>query len=418
MAETKPAGVLRTLRELPGEVVVLLVGIAINRMGSFVPIFLVLFLTREADYPAARAGMALTAFGLGAIPGVLAGGAITDRVGARASIAGSMTVYGLLVAAVPLLAGESMWLLLVVIACAGATGQLYRPAATAMLAELTPADRLVMASAAMRLGLNTGATLGPLLGASLAQVSYTLVFFVNAAAALLVAAAVLWRLPVMPRGKSDGSAAASKGGYLPALRDRGYVLVVAGTFLVAVVEIQYQTVLPLEVAARGHSDYVFTSLVALNALVVILGELPLTRVLQVLPMRLTMALGSLVLCVGVALFGLPAGLWILVVGTLVWTLGEIVSAPPVSAYPALIAPPELRGRYIGLMATSQSIGYAVGPAIGAALFEFHDAAVWSMCAALGVGAALCIGLGVREPDKTPADADEAAARDGEEVVRP
>lgn len=420
MSDTQRAGVLRTVRELPRGVAVLIFGIAVNRMGNFVQIFLMLYLTRDGGYSAAQSGTVLTAYGAGAIAGVFVGGSAIDRIGARTAIVGSMAASGLFVAAIPAVYGQPLWLLLVVTCGAGATGQLYRPAATALLADLTPTDQLLMASAAMRLGLNTGAAVGPLLGSLLAQQSYTLVFLANAATSLAFAGVILWLLPRdVGRGKTVTGQAGKAGelsptstGYLPVLRDRRYLLVIAGTFLVAIAEVQYQTVLPLVVTDRGHSDFVYTALVALNAVLVIVTELPLTRRLERVPVRVTMSVGSALIGVGIALFGLPTGLWILVVGTLVWTFGEVVSAPPVSAYPALTAPAHLRGRYIGLMTTSQSIGYAVGPALGAALFEVGDGAVWIMCGGLGLGAGalLWTGAGRQRAAGSPRDAAAEGAR--------
>ena len=42
-------------------------------------------------------------------------------------------------------------------------------------------------------------------------------------------------------------------------------------------------------------------------------------------------------------------------------------------------------------------GWALGPTIGTALFEYVGGAVWVMCAALGVLAYLAMRAGVREP---------------------
>ncbi|MFG3107088.1 MDR family MFS transporter [Streptomyces tendae] len=428
MTRTRAEGTLQTLRALPSEVLLLVVGVAINRMGNFVQIFLMLYLTRDAGYSASQAGLALTAYGVGAIVGVFTGGAMIDRIGARRAIVGSMAASGVLVAVIPLVAGSSYGVMLPVVCGAGASGQLYRPAATALLAELTPPDRLLMASAAMRLGLNTGAAVGPLLGSLLALQSYVLVFLTNAAASLAFACITWWiRLttgtepdgpaarnapsrnpsaaPEPAKGPSPAPEPAKGRGYRPVLRDRPYLLFIAGTLLVAVAEVQYQTVLPLEVAERGEPDVVFASLVALNAALIIFFELPLTRALQRLPIHVTMAAGSLLIGLGIAMFGLPTGVWILVAGTLVWTFGEAVSAPPVSAYPAFAAPEQLRGRYIGLMTTSQSIGYAIGPGLGAALYSSRPSAVWLMCAGLGVGAAVLMWFGSR--DGSPAGGTSA-----------
>ncbi|MEV4577772.1 MFS transporter [Nonomuraea jabiensis] len=408
-ADEAPAGVIRTLRELPRPAIVLLFGIALNRMGSFVALFLVLYLT-GIGYSPAQAGFVLTGFGVGSIVGTFVGGSVTGRFGARAVIVWSMLLCGLSTAG--LAAVTAIVPLLVVGFAAGAFGQMYRPAAATMLAELTPPQRLVMTSAAGRFGLNLGAAVGPLLGVWLAAAfSYQVVFVVNALVDLLFAA-VVWL--VIPTGSGPGAreATAAPGDtatlgdaavpadtarYRDLLRDRRFLLFLVGMFITAVAEVQYQSTLPLEVQQRGYPTALYGAVVALNGALVILVELPLTTLIQRFSMRATVAAGCLLLGVGLGLFGLPFGPWVFILGAVVWTLGEIISAPSIGAYPALAAPtPALRSRYIGALSTCQTAGWAIGPSVGTALFEYVGGAVWVMCAGLGVLAYLGMRAGVRD----------------------
>ncbi|GAA2206651.1 MFS transporter [Nonomuraea monospora] len=397
-ADEAPAGVLRTLRELPRSAIVLLFGIALNRMGSFVALFLVLYLT-GIGYSPAQAGLVLTGFGAGSIVGTFVSGSATGRFGARTVIIWSMLLCSVATAA--LAAVTAIVPLLAISSVAGALGQMYRPAASTMLAELTPPQRLVMASAASRFGLNLGAAIGPLLGVWLAAAySYQVVFVVNAVVSLLFAVVVLLVIPPAPRHRptEDAPAAEDTARYRDLLRDRRFLLFLAGMFITAVAEVQYQSTLPLEVQQRGYPTALYGAVVALNGALVIFVELPLTTLIQRFSMRATVAAGCLLLGVGLGLFGLPFGPWIFVVGAVVWTLGEIISAPSIGAYPALAAPtPALRSRYIGALSTCQTAGWAVGPSIGTALFQYVGGAVWVMCAGLGVLACLGMRAGVRDP---------------------
>ncbi|MFC4911635.1 hypothetical protein [Actinomadura gamaensis] len=79
--------VLDPPRLLTRPVLVLAAGVAVNRMGSFVQVLLVVFLT-SAGHPAGRAGLALTAYGAGAVAGCCSGGAATDRFRPRPAIIG------------------------------------------------------------------------------------------------------------------------------------------------------------------------------------------------------------------------------------------------------------------------------------------------------------------------------------------
>jgi MFS family permease len=407
-----PAGTLRTLRELPRPAVVLLAGVALSRAGSFLSIFLVLYLT-STGYKAAAAGVALTVYGIGSILGTLAGGSATGRFGPRVTIVVSSLATGVAVAAFPVVKGFVP--LTILCFAVGGTSQTYRPAAATLLAELTPPSRLVITSAASRLGLNVGAAAGPLLGAWLAGISYPLMFEVNAAVSVAFAIVAQVALPGRPRlGRGPATATADAAvadaavgpgrpaRYRDLLADRRFLLVLAGMFITAIAEMQYQAALPLEIRQRGLPTTIYGGLLALNGALVIAVELPLTGLIRRLPMRTTIAAGCLLLGVGLALFGVPAGTAFLFAAAVVWTLGEIISAPSIVAYPALAAPsPELRGHYIGALNTFQSAGWAIGPAIGTALFEFRSAAPWIMCAAAGLLAFGCMWLGVRDPAQAP-----------------
>ncbi len=148
-AATEPArkplaggdGVLITWRESPRAVKALLAGVFVNKLGGFVQVFLVLFMT-ERGFAAVPAGVALGAYGAGSVVGAVFGGWISDRIGPRLAIAGSMiATSGLLVA---VLYVRPYPALLMVVTLVGGVSQVYRPASAALLAELTPRRRQVM----------------------------------------------------------------------------------------------------------------------------------------------------------------------------------------------------------------------------------------------------------------------------------
>ena len=126
----QPPG-LGALRRLPRPVLVVLAGVAVNRLGSLLPIFLVLYLT-SAGLGAAAAGVLLAMYGTGSIAGVVVGGWLVDRFGVRSTIVASMLLAGLTVGVVPFVSSYS-WLVAVCLA-SGLLTEIYRPAATTMLA--------------------------------------------------------------------------------------------------------------------------------------------------------------------------------------------------------------------------------------------------------------------------------------------
>ena len=79
----------RNIRELPPSAWFLIGGSVINRFGSFVVPFLVLYL-RKQGFSIERSGLAVAAYGGGELIAGPLGGMLADRLGRRATIASSM----------------------------------------------------------------------------------------------------------------------------------------------------------------------------------------------------------------------------------------------------------------------------------------------------------------------------------------
>ena len=77
------------VRAMPRTIWVLLAGTFINRFGTFVLPFLVLYL-RDLGYSAPQGGIAVAMYGVGGIADVGIGGLLADRIGRRNSVALSM----------------------------------------------------------------------------------------------------------------------------------------------------------------------------------------------------------------------------------------------------------------------------------------------------------------------------------------
>jgi MFS family permease len=357
-------------------------GVAVNRLASFVELFLVLYLISKGS-SARAAGLALTAFGAGAVLGLLISGVLVERAGARWSIVLSMVSAAVTTALLPFV--HNMAAIVALAAAIGAATQPFRPAARMLLAAATAPGDLVLVMAGYRFGFNIGAMLTPLLGAALAAWSWTAVFAMDATSSLLFAVAAFWVLPrdrPQPAPPDHGPARGPAG----PLRDRRFVLVVLGLFLAAAVEVQYVAALPLEVHRRGMPAIVYSALIALNGMLVISVEPALTSRLRGWPPRRSLPVGIALIGIGVAGYGLPGGVAVLALATVLWTAGEMLGAPAAAAYPALAAPPPARARYVALAAGAQGCGYTVGPVLALGAYAASPELCWLLCAGIGLAA--------------------------------
>ncbi|MFI8417132.1 MFS transporter [Serratia sp. NPDC078593] len=394
-------GVLETFSQSPLSSKVVLLGVMINRLSGFLQIFIVLYLI-SLGYSHQQTIIALATYGGGAVIGALLGGTISERFGPRFASMISMGATAVLTAA--LLYLDHFVAILAVVALASLCSQLFRPASAALLSWETPPERQTMIFAIYRLGLNLGATGAPLIGYALYHwggESFTLLFWGEAVIAGLYALLAMLTLP----GKRDigeqetqsDLAGSVKGSYLDVLADRRFVLFLLATFCHSAVYVQYITTLPLYVEDKGIPLFWYTLAVSLNGIIVICFELFITKFTQGYNKRYVLAFGFTLIGAGVAFYAVPIGPAALIVGTLIWSLGEIISGPSFFAFPANAGPGHLKSHYLGSFHFMFSLGIALGPVIGGWLYLSLDTAFWPVIALGALFAALICGVCTREP---------------------
>ena len=411
-------GIWATWKAAPVPARALLLGVFINRLGGFFQTFLVLFLSHRG-FSEWQAGFALTVYGAGSLIGVLAGGALSDRLGARMATIVSMLGTAVLLLAI-LYVGPYGAVLIAVAAC-GLVNQLCRPAAATLLSELTTPERQVMMFALYRWALNLGTTAAPLLAYLFISISYDVLFWAEATAAVLYAViAAVWlphRKPATDRKTAAEAKAKAGSGYGAMLRDRRYLLYLLAMLVNSTVYIQYISTLPLTMKDAGLATIWYSGVVALNGFLVITCELLVTKVIQRWPIKVTMATGFALLGGGLSLYALPWGVAIFFIGCLVWTMAEMVGGPTMFAYPGIAAPEHLRGRYIASMQLMFNLGGAVGPGLGVFLYDAIGLNVWWCCGLASlVALILAVSSMVKPSPAEPVDGLEPA--DGLDAAGP
>lgn len=397
--ETARAGVLETWRGTSTPVRALLAGTFVNRLGAFLQVFVVLYLV-DLGFSATQAAMALGAYSAGSVAGMLLGGSLSDRFGARQIIWISMVgSAGLLLC---VLYFDGYVVKLAAIALTGVAGQAYRPAATSLLTELVPVQRQVMVFAMNRLAINLGATALPLIGVALIATSYDLLFWGEA---LTATGYAIIAFLALPRGRpAAGTRADRGGGFRDMLADRRYLVFLLVVLVHSMIYVQYLSVLPLEIQDRGLGTVVYGVLVGLNGFSVITCELLVAKVVQGRPPRRAVLTGIVLTAAGMSLYGPEWGIAGLLLATLVWSLGEMAGAPTTYfAYPAQAGPEQLRGRYLGAANAAYGLGSTLGPVVGVLIWKQAGGGLWLTCLLAGAAILPAAWYGVRPG--TPVEVD-------------
>jgi MFS family permease len=379
----------QNVRELPSSAWFLIAGSFINRFGTFVVPFLVLYLTKKG-FSTAKAGAAVGAYGLGEVIAGALGGHLADRFGRRATIV--LSTFASAAVMLSLSQADGFELIMGLAFLAGLVSEARRPASLALLTDLVPEGQRVTVFAVLRLAENVAFAGGIALGGFLANHSFMWLFVGDAATSLAFG---LMALFVLPEGRRTARREEEeRGGAVSILGDRAFVLFLLATILLAFVYFQQQATLPLHVRRSGLSPADFGLLLSVNGVLVVLFELPISSFTMRRPGRQMIALGFFLVGIGFGLTGFAHSLPLLMGTVAIWSVGEMVAAPVSYAYVAGIAPEHMRGRYQGLYGTFFGSGAVFGPAIGTAIFAVTPAGFWALCAAFGLAAALLV-LAVR-----------------------
>jgi MFS family permease len=135
-----------------------------------------------------------------------------------------------------------------------------------------------------------------------------------------------------------------------------------------------------------ESQYGF--IMATNAAMVVLFQYAVTRRSQNYPPLRVLALGSLFYAVGAGSVALGAGFWGFWLSMVILTCGELLIAPTGTAVAANLAPPDMRGRYMGLYGITWGISFGIGPVIAGYINDnVAPRAIWLFALAAGLAAA-------------------------------
>jgi MFS family permease len=375
------------LRGLPPAAWVLFAGTFVNRLGTFVMPFFTLYLT-DRGYTAAQAGLAIGAYGLGGLVAQTVGGLLADRIGRRNTIALSM--FGAGAVTLLLWKAESLAVIYPLIFLLASVGEVHRPAASALIADLVPSERRMAAFTVFRLAINVGWAAGLALGGLLAQRNFDLLFIGDAVTSISFAVISLIALPHGTR-TSRREEAKLPSARSAILADRGFLLFLAAALLSGSVYAQNVSSLPLHVRDAGYGAAAYGFLQSLNGVIVIVLELPVIAWAQ--HRERLLLVGASCLLIGFAFSALLfADTLPLMVGmVLVWTLGEILGSSAATSIAADRAPEYARGRYQSAIGGAWSLAFMLGPVVGTLVYSSSPEALWLGCGAAGLIAfGLCL----------------------------
>ena len=400
---------LRDYTSLPRAVKVLCLGSLINRAGSFVLIFLTIYVSEQLNFGNMFAALCMGTYGLGSIFAAIIGGQLADQFGRKVVMFGALFGGAVLLVALSFAATKTSVLLTILLY--GIVADTFRPACSAMIGDLTTIAQRPAAFGLFYIAINLGFACGPPIGGLLADISYTLLFWGDALTMSAFGFIIIFCVDeTKGRAVSDSQpseqdtpAREIPAREIPALEaarriltDGPFVLFCASTFLISLVFMQSMATLPIHIRSQGYSNAEFGLFMSLNGILIFVCQLPITHLLQRFNPMLNIAAGASLIAIGFGLYALPGTVPLLLIAVCVWTLGEMAQAPFAQAVVTSLAPVELRARYMGLFTMCYALALTIGAPLGGVILKRQGATfLWLTSAgvALLAVALFCIAYG-------------------------
>ncbi|MBG0829295.1 MFS transporter [Planomonospora sp. ID67723] len=388
----KPAFLRSKVGGLPRPFWALWAGTLVNRVGMMVEPFIGVYLTQARGMSLAAAGVVMAVFGAGSLISQVLAGWLADRFGRRVTLTGGMVATA--VTMVALGASTSLPAIVAAMFVLGLTIDAYRPASTALVADLVRPEDRPRAYGLLFWALNLGFAVAMVVGGWLAEAGYGWMFWFNATTAV-VFGLLVWR--AVPETRPEPGERTG-GGFGAVLKDRLMVAYVVICVLASLVYAQAFTTLPLAMTGVGFGESDYGLVMAVNGILIVLIQ-PLTGDWFGRRDHSTvLAIGFAVIGGGFALNALVSSVTGYALTVVVWTLGEIVTAGIPGAIVASLAPAHLRGRYSGMFGFAWSAGVLLAPLLGTRLLAIGPTALWLTIGAIELVAAaglLAIGPALR-----------------------
>ena len=365
----------------------------IDRLGGALLFpFFALYITKKFNVGMTEVGVLFALFSVSSFVGSFLGGALTDRVGRR-----RMLIFGLLASSFStLLMGfiESLQVFYLLALLSGIFTDVAGPAHQAMVADLVPEQKRAEGYGILRVTFNLAVVIGPAIGGFLAAQSFQLLFVIDAVISTITAGIVYAFLhetkPKARSGAKPETMGATFKGYGRVLRDVTFMLFVFMCILMGLVYMNMNTTLGVylrDVYAVPESGY--GALLSLNALMVVLLQIPITRRIADRPPLLMMAVGTALYTIGFSMYGFVSVRELFILAMVIITVGEMIVSPVSQSLTARFAPEDMRGRYMAIFGISWGIPFMIGPLLAGLIMDnLNPNLLWYVAGIIGMLAVL------------------------------
>lgn len=390
--------------KLPRSILVLFFARIINSLGGFVFPFLTMFLTEKMGMTSDKVGKFMMIAAIGGALGSIIGGKLADHVGRKRIIIVFQGMAALTLIPCGFL-GHSIlvpWLLIISTFFNGAV----QPANAAMVADLTNTKNRQQAFSLLYLGINIGVAIGPLIAGVLYKKYIRWIFWGDALTTMvsLALVALLVKESILNNEKSDNineNEKGESGSLLSVILKRPALLAFSLVSMIySFVYSQSNFSIPLQVKNifPEQGSVLFGSLMSVNAVVVVTFTFAIVFITRKNRPIFNIAVSGIFYAIGFGMLYFVQSYKFLVLSTIIWTIGEILSSTNQGVYIANNTPMSHRGRVNSVLPIISGAGFAIGPSVmGIYIKDRGVRMAWPLTFVLALSAAILMyGLYIKD----------------------
>jgi MFS family permease len=369
---------LRLVKSFPRQIWALYFATFIFSLGSsMVWPYLNIYLKDRLDQPLIMTTTLISVRGVTEIISSFISGPIADRFGRRkmmiVSLAVGVVYYYLLSVA------GTLHQFILLMAFWGFFNMFYPVGSNAMIADLVGKEQQMSAFSFLRIVTNSGFAIGPIIGGIIASQSYSSIFY--AAATGFAISCILLILTIkesLQKVETHDEVQRASTRMIDVFRDYGFIFIIGMSIFIFMGTSAVFNLLSLYASRNfgiqeSHIGIVFT----VNALMCVTLQIPVIQLIKTRRFTTVLSIGAFLYTIGIFMYSMiPTVAWFSL-SMAVMTTGELLVTPTLLSFTAAKAPPDARGRYMGIYSLAHPIGFAIGPVISGYLYDHTvPQAIW------------------------------------------
>ncbi len=375
-------------KKYPPQFWLMLLGLIISTTGTtMVWPFLTIYASETLSMPMAAVTSLMSINSLSGLTATILAGSLVDRFGRKSIMA--VGLFGAALAYFGYIQASSYWHFALLMLASGLFSPLYRLGSDAILADmLPPADR-IQGYSIFRMARNIGVALGPMIGGILLSSNYNIGFTGAALALTLYGLITLFFLRETlvrdPEAKPESIRDQIRV-YRQAFSNKPFAHMVGAFTLMEICAALMWVLLAVYLKQNfGLTESTYSWIPTTNALMVVFLQVFVTRSMRSYRDTQVMPIGAIFYVAAMLIVGVSSRFWGFWMAMVVMTLGELITAPTATTFVANLAPPDQRGRYLGVFGLTWHVAMAIGPlAAGILTDAFGIRSPWFAGAVVGV----------------------------------